>query len=325
MLGSTDALTRCCGRGGHDGGRARPVAGHLATPNVPRHRERRAARRHRPRARRHGDGAPAAGRHLGRAVATVTADEMGSALFRELRPGRHYAVSSGGAIARCHGPSVSSSRPAQSFYDGQDLVEGFQYLETRDGTELSINVVLPGPPEDGPYPTVVEYSGYDPSNPIAGLGGVLAGGIDPTPLCGELPILCKAPAEPASLLAGLMGFAVVGVNVRGTGCSGGRLRLLRDAAGARRLRRHRDGRRPGLGGRPPGRHGGPLVPRPRAALRGPVAAAEPRPPSPRCRCTATRAPGWCGPAGSSTPGSRCRGPTRCSPTPSRPARRGCGR
>ena len=109
----------------------------------------------------------------------------------------------------------------QSLYDGQELVEGFQYLETRDGTQLSINVVLPGPPEDGPYPTVVEYSGYDPSNPVAGLGGVLGGGIDPTLLCGQLPILCKAPAEPASLLAGLMGYAVVGVNVRGTGCSGG--------------------------------------------------------------------------------------------------------
>ncbi|MET0902143.1 MAG: CocE/NonD family hydrolase, partial [Acidimicrobiales bacterium] len=162
------------------------------------------------------------GRQLGRAVATATADDAGSALFRELRPGRHYAVSSDGATARdvtVH--SVRSSTPAQSLYDGQDLVEGFQYLETRDGTRLSINVVLPGPPEDGPYPTVVEYSGYDPSNPVAGLGGVLGGGIDPTPLCGQLPILCKAPAEPGSLLAGLMGYAVVGVNVRGTGCSGG--------------------------------------------------------------------------------------------------------
>ena len=114
----------------------------------------------------------ATGRHLGRALATATADDIGSALFRELRPGHHYAVSSGGSTARdvtVH--SVRSSKPTQSLYDGQDLVEGFQYLETRDGTQLSINVVLPGPPEDGPYPTVVEYSGYDPSNPVAGLGG----------------------------------------------------------------------------------------------------------------------------------------------------------
>ena len=42
---------------------------------------------------------------------------------------------------------------------------GFGYLETRDGTTLSVNVVLPGPPDGGPYPTVVEYSGYQPSDP----------------------------------------------------------------------------------------------------------------------------------------------------------------
>ena len=162
------------------------------------------------------------GRHLGRALATATADDMGSALFRELRPGRHYAVSSAGSTARdLRVHSVRSSRPAQSLYDDQELGDGFQYLETRDGTQLSINVVLPGPADEGPYPTVVEYSGYDPSNPVDGLGGVLGGGIDPTPLCGQLPILCDAPAEPASLLAGLMGYAVVGVNVRGTGAPAG--------------------------------------------------------------------------------------------------------
>ena len=100
---------------------------------------------------------------------------------------------------------MRSSRPAQSLYDGQQLGEGFQYLETRDGTRAAINVVLPGPPEEGPYPTVVEYSGYDPSNPVAGLVWCSAGGIDPTPLCGQLSILCNAPAQPASLLAGRWG------------------------------------------------------------------------------------------------------------------------
>jgi predicted acyl esterase len=165
--------------------------------------------------RRDGPGGPVV-------LQTATADAMGSALFRQLEPGGGYsvtvdAVATDGLVV----DSAASSQPDQGFYDGQAIGEGFGYLETRDGTELSINVVLPGPPEEGPYPTVVEYSGYDPSNPIAGLGGVLPGGVDPTPLCGALPILCNAPAEPASLLAGLVGFAVVGVNVRGTGCSGG--------------------------------------------------------------------------------------------------------
>ena len=55
--------------------------------------------------------------------------------------------------------------------------------------------MLPGPVEDGPYPTVVEYSGYSPSNPEQGAGF-------------------------ATLFQSL-GYAYVGVNMRGTGCSGG--------------------------------------------------------------------------------------------------------
>jgi predicted acyl esterase len=43
---------------------------------------------------------------------------------------------------------------------------------------------------------VVEYSGYSPSNP-------------------------EGTGEPGSMIANLMGFATVGVNIRGTGCSGG--------------------------------------------------------------------------------------------------------
>ena len=67
--------------------------------------------------------------------------------------------------------------------------------KTRDGTLLSINVRLPGPADQGPYPTVIEYSGYDPSNPDG--------------------------RQPASSIAEFLGFATVGVNLRGTGCSGG--------------------------------------------------------------------------------------------------------
>lgn len=74
--------------------------------------------------------------------------------------------------------------------------EGFQYLEVRDGVKLSVMIRFPDadlyPP---PWPTVVEYSGYSPSNP-------------------ESP-------EPGSRIANLLGYATVGVNMRGTGCSGG--------------------------------------------------------------------------------------------------------
>ena len=85
--------------------------------------------------------------------------------------------------------------PDESAYD-QEIGDGYGYVTMRDGVTLSINVRLPGPVEDGPYPTVIEYSGYGPSNPDAG-------------------------PEAGSQIAGLLGYATVGVNMRGTGCSGG--------------------------------------------------------------------------------------------------------
>ena len=87
--------------------------------------------------------------------------------------------------------------PSDSFYDAQVLNEGYQYLEVRDGTKLSVAVHFPdsslwGP---APWPTVVNYSGYSPSDP-------------------------DNPA-PGMFIGQLAGYAAVGVNVRGTGCSGG--------------------------------------------------------------------------------------------------------
>ena len=131
-------------------------------------------------------------------VAGSEVDALGSAMFRELEPGL-YAVATGERVDwQIEVTATDGPHPDQAFYDGQVLEPGLQYIETRDGTLLSANVVLPGPVEDGPYPTVVEYSGYDPSNPTQ-----------------------AGPAQPGSQLAAALGYAVVGVNVRGTGCSGG--------------------------------------------------------------------------------------------------------
>ena len=93
---------------------------------------------------------------------------------------------------------VYTNRPAplhKGTY-GQTLGEGYQYLTTRDGTKLAINVRLPGPIDKGPYPTVVEYSGYGYARPSGAESGI-------------------------SVIGNLIGFAVVDVNMRGTGCSGG--------------------------------------------------------------------------------------------------------
>lgn len=154
-------------------------------------------------------GAPAhvtlALRRGGRTIQAAQTDDLGGYVFRNVDAGTGYTV-------RRTSPSYESApvrvlsateKPPQSLYSGQTLAvdninatTGYGYLTTRDGTTLSVSVVLPGPPDQGPYPSVVEYSGYDPSSPTTG--------------------------QPQyKLLAPALGIAWIGVNMRGTGCSGG--------------------------------------------------------------------------------------------------------
>src|SRR5206468_12582583 len=65
------------------------------------------------------------------------------------------------------------------------------------GVPPSLAHALPPIPGVGPpYPTLIEYSGYGYANPAGPENGI-------------------------AILANLMGFSVVDVNMRGTGCSGG--------------------------------------------------------------------------------------------------------
>ena len=133
--------------------------------------------------------------HDGAVVGTGTVDELGSLVWRQLDAGSYTVRTTGDPVTESAPAMVTDfdgPPPPQSFYDGQTLHDGFNYITTRDGTTLSANVSLPS--GDGPFPTVVEYSGYDPSNP--------------------------ANTTMATLF-NTLGFAYVGVNVRGTGCSGG--------------------------------------------------------------------------------------------------------
>ncbi len=155
----------------------------------------------------------------GNIVVEGVTDEYGSLIFRGLVPARGYSVRPVDNFEDYTGPirvmSVENSLPKNSFYEGQILEPGFGYLTTRDGTKLSYFLTLPGPIENGPYPTVVAYSGYSPSRP----GRVLSSEIEP--FCEIYPILCNAPDDPSNMIAALIGFATIGVNMRGTGCSDG--------------------------------------------------------------------------------------------------------
>jgi len=186
----------------------------------------------------------------GRSLYTQRADSLGGLLFRNVPPGSGYRVrltSTGAESGRLTVHSDAAAPWDPSIYDQKITDNGYQYLTTRDGTQLAIDVhpptspagegipapvglpplrvphaVLPGPLGNGlpslplghglpslastlgatsvsylpPYPTLIEYSGYgyaDPAGPVNGI----------------------------AVLANLMGFAVVDVSMRGTGCSGG--------------------------------------------------------------------------------------------------------
>ena len=133
-------------------------------------------------------------------------------MFARVEPGAEYRVVSGEgddlAASEPFDVPAADDPPDSELYESQELEEGFQYIEMRDGTLLSVMVRFPGEPigdtpSDGPYPTVIEMSGYSPSNPDA--------------------------MEASTLGADSLGYATVGVNLRGTTCSGGNLSFFEPA------------------------------------------------------------------------------------------------
>src|SRR5881275_2388082 len=155
----------------------------------------------------------------GTTLYTQNADSLGGLLFRNVPPGKGYRVRLDPSGPKSGPITVHSDAAAPwdpGIYDQSIPDNGYTYLTTRDGTKLAIDVHPPTSPAGQPgapsfihlptfpanssyappYPTLIEYSGYgyaDPSGPVNGI----------------------------AVLANLMGFAVVDVNMRGTGCSGG--------------------------------------------------------------------------------------------------------
>ena len=155
-------------------------------------------------------------------LATQNADEQGGALFREVKPGKKYRVRSGGEESAPITVHKGTSAPWDpGIYEQEISDNGYTYLTTRDGTQARdrrapADRALPASPASPaastcrrcrsrasrrpsytpPYPTLIEYSGYGYANPAGPENGI-------------------------AVVANLMGFAVVDVNMRGTGCSGG--------------------------------------------------------------------------------------------------------
>lgn len=148
------------------------------------------------------------------------ATSLGGVLFRNVRAGAGYRVEvlSTGKVAGPVTVHTDRARPWSTRSYQQRIPDtGYGYLTTRDGTKLAYSVHLPttpatigvglpdelqelipqlGLPYTPPYPTLIEYSGYGYATP-------------------------DGPTSGIAVIANLLGFAVVDVSMRGTGCSGG--------------------------------------------------------------------------------------------------------
>jgi hypothetical protein len=148
----------------------------------------------------------------GNTVATRKASSLGALLFRNVKPASGYRVRPAKGGDESEPLTVLSTKPeppSTDIYNQTLPTSGYGYLTTRDGTKLAIYV---HPPQDvasatptgyppplppvGGSPTLIEYSGYGYANPAGPTNGI-------------------------SIIANIMGFTVVDVNMRGTGCSGG--------------------------------------------------------------------------------------------------------
>ncbi|MDQ3729420.1 MAG: hypothetical protein M3355_07495, partial [Actinomycetota bacterium] len=79
----------------------------------------------------------------GRKVGVTRANDLGGMLFRKVKPGKGYRVArpnGGGASERLTVLTKRSAPPDESIYDQEIEPDGYQYLTTRDGTKLAINV-----------------------------------------------------------------------------------------------------------------------------------------------------------------------------------------
>ena len=218
----------------------------------------------------------------GAKVAKGTADRFGSYVFYAVDPGKGYTVRHRhrrgrrrelSALRRC---CRATDVPDQDLYESQEFEPGLNYIHMRDGVELAMTVRLPQGKTlaDGPFPTVVEYSGYPVAGPNDLLTSIAAtlhrsrregrsartldrdgGRVDRHPAA---RLRDGQRADPRQRLLGRC------------------VRPLRAPDHLRRLRRHRDRRRPALGQGWEGRHGRHLLLGLQPAVRRRHPAAPPR-------------------------------------------------
>jgi len=158
----------------------------------------------------------------GSGTTTATVDSLGSVAVRDLVPGATYRVEDDQAgFSSTFRVLVAGDNPPQSFYSAITMGEGLNYLPMRDGTLIAAVVRPPvgASLSDGPFPTVIEYSGYQIAAPLDPLAKTVGGLVGlPT---GDASLYPSPATAVGSQLVRLAGYATVSVQLRGTGCSGG--------------------------------------------------------------------------------------------------------
>ena len=159
--------------------------------------------------------------------APQVADAQGALVVRNLPPGSGYVFTDTTASVASSSFSVLSTSyvPSNSLYN-QTMHVGLNYLTMRDGVKIAATVRLPlgaTSLSQGPFPTVVEYSGYataGPSDPLLQFTNPAAYKAQ------NQALLPSGATDVGAVVARLEGFATVSVQMRGSGCSGGAYDLL---------------------------------------------------------------------------------------------------
>jgi len=158
-------------------------------------------------------------------VAEGVADSYGSKVFYDQK------MESGYRVLSKQGSTVAGSKPfailkldqnpSAAFYQGKPLNPGLNYVTMRDGIQLAVTVRLPFGKTiaDAPFPTFIEYSGYQVAAPKDLLNSVIGGGPSD-------PLAPATSTAVGSVIGPLLNFAVVSVQMRGSGCSGGAFDLF---------------------------------------------------------------------------------------------------
>ncbi len=163
-----------------------------------------------------------------------TADSLGSLILRDLTPGGGYSwrdTTTGGTTAAFQvlAPGQNPA-PNASLYTGQPMQQGLNYITMRDGISLAATVRFPFGQACStavPCPTVIEYSGYGTAGPTDPIPSYISQALGaPCSGCGDPNLLPDSATAVGSVLARMVGFATVSVQMRGTGCSGGAFDLF---------------------------------------------------------------------------------------------------